>query len=103
MTGRANNPQDHRVQLDDPHVGRQAARGNQLSAYLTTAEVAQRYRAAESTVRYWRTLDPPYGPRGALVGRRVLYPIAEVERFDRAIAAVAAAGQSARAATSTPR
>lgn len=63
--------------------------------YLTTAEVAARYRTAESTVRYWRTLQPVYGPRGARVGKRVLYPIAEIERFDQVIAAEAEAGQSA--------
>lgn len=62
-----------------------------MPEYLTTAEVATRYRTAESTVRYWRTLSPPYGPRGTLVGRRVLYPIAEIERFDQELAAKTAA------------
>lgn len=44
--------------------------------YLTTAEVAERYRTAESTVRYWRHLQK--GPRGIKVGKRVLYPEAEL-------------------------
>jgi hypothetical protein len=58
---------------------------------MTTAEVAERYRTAESTVRFWRTLSPPYGPRGTRVGRRVLYPLVEVERFDKELAAEIAA------------
>jgi len=87
MTGRAIEREDHRVPVEEPHAGVQVDGRNQFGVYLTTAEVAQRYRTAESTVRYWRTLDPPYGPRGALVGRRVLYPIAAIERFDKEIAA----------------
>ncbi|MFF4846661.1 helix-turn-helix domain-containing protein [Streptomyces sp. NPDC001194] len=49
--------------------------------YLTTAEVAERYRTAESTVRYWRHVG--YGPRGVKVGRRVLYSESELARFDQ--------------------
>lgn len=56
-----------------------------LADYLTTAEVAARYRTAESTVRYWRMVK--YGPRGTRCGRRILYSIQEVERFDRELAA----------------
>jgi hypothetical protein len=48
--------------------------------YLTTAEVAERYRTAPGTVRYWRHIG--YGPKSVKVGRRVLYAIAEIERFD---------------------
>lgn len=48
--------------------------------YLTTAEVAQRYRTSESTVRYWRYLGK--GPKGIRIGRNVLYPLDEVERYD---------------------
>jgi hypothetical protein len=54
------------------------------AGYLTTREVAARYRTPESTVRYWRMID--YGPRGVKVGRRVLYPIGEIERFDKELA-----------------
>jgi DNA-binding transcriptional MerR regulator len=50
---------------------------------LTTAEVAERYRTAEATVRYWRHIG--YGPKGVKVGRRVLYPVAEIERFDASL------------------
>lgn len=48
--------------------------------YLDTAEVAERYRTPEGTVRYWRHIG--YGPKGVKAGRRVLYPLDEVERFD---------------------
>ncbi|MFI6152158.1 helix-turn-helix transcriptional regulator [Kitasatospora sp. NPDC051170] len=48
---------------------------------LTTSEVAERYRTAESTVRYWRHTG--YGPRGVKVGRRVLYLESELVRFDQ--------------------
>ncbi|MFD9569677.1 helix-turn-helix transcriptional regulator [Streptomyces sp. NPDC059982] len=52
-----------------------------MDPYLTTAEVAERYRTAESTVRYWRHVG--YGPRGVKVGRRVLYIESELARFDQ--------------------
>lgn len=52
--------------------------------YLNTAEVAKRYRTTDSTVRYWRMIG--YGPRGVKCGRRILYALAEIERFDRELA-----------------
>lgn len=52
--------------------------------YLTTADVAARYRTAPSTVRYWRHIG--YGPKGIKVGRRVLYPQHEIDRFERELA-----------------
>ncbi len=55
-----------------------------MDRYLTTAEVAKRYRTAESTVRYWRHIG--YGPQGVKVGRRVLYSEAALTRFDEALA-----------------
>lgn len=51
--------------------------------YLTLKELARRYRCAPGTIRSWRYRG--YGPRGVLVGRRVLYPRDAVERFDREI------------------
>lgn len=51
-----------------------------MASYLTTAEVAERYRTAAGTVRYWRHIG--YGPKGVKVGRRVLYAETELERFD---------------------
>jgi DNA-binding transcriptional MerR regulator len=55
-----------------------------MDRYLTTSEVAERYRTAESTVRYWRHIG--YGPRGVRVGRRVLYSEAELTRFEQYLA-----------------
>ncbi|MFE3325152.1 helix-turn-helix domain-containing protein [Streptomyces sp. NPDC059176] len=51
--------------------------------YLTTAEVAERYRTAESTVRYWRHIKK--GPLGIKVGKRVLYPEVELLRYERTL------------------
>lgn len=51
-----------------------------MASYLTTTEVAERYRTAAGTVRYWRHIG--YGPKGVKVGRRVLYAETELERFD---------------------
>jgi hypothetical protein len=49
--------------------------------YLTTAELAARYRTAPSTIRYWRHVG--YGPKGIKVGRQVLYPLHEIDRFEQ--------------------
>jgi hypothetical protein len=51
-----------------------------MTHYLTTAEVAARYRTAPSTVRYWRHIG--YGPKGTKVGRRYLYPATAIRMFD---------------------
>lgn len=56
-----------------------------MERYLTTAEVADRYRTAASTVRYWRHMG--YGPRGMKVGRRVLYSETALARFEEELAA----------------
>jgi excisionase family DNA binding protein len=47
--------------------------------YLTTAEVAELTRSPQETVRYWRHMGT--GPRCFKVGRRVLYPVAEVRAW----------------------
>lgn len=57
--------------------------------YLTTRELADRLRSNEGTIRYWRHVG--YGPVGVKMGRRVVYPLAEVERFERETAAQAGA------------
>ena len=59
-------------------------------AYFTLREIVERYRSTEATVRYWRHIG--YGPKGVTVGRRVLYPRAEVERFDRELRKLAETG-----------
>jgi DNA-binding transcriptional MerR regulator len=56
-----------------------------MQHYLTTAEVAARYRTAPSTVRYWRHVG--YGPKGAKVGRRYLYPEVAIREFDEELLA----------------
>jgi hypothetical protein len=57
---------------------------DQSPEYLTLPEVAEHYRTSEGTVRYWRHIG--YGPKGVKLGTRVLYPRAEVQRFDRELA-----------------
>jgi hypothetical protein len=49
--------------------------------YLTLPEVAERYRKPISTVRYWRVVG--FGPKGVRCGSSLLYPMAEIIRFDR--------------------
>jgi hypothetical protein len=61
--------------------------------YLTTAEVAARYRKPVGTIRYWRHTG--YGPKGVKVGTTVLYPRAEVEKFDRELSEQASVGGDA--------
>lgn len=66
------------------------AQAPQDPEYLTLPEVAERYRTTEATVRYWR--HNGYGPKGVRLGTRVLYPRAEIERFDRQLADQAVTG-----------
>lgn len=47
---------------------------------MTTEEVAEYFRTAPSTVRYWRLEGK--GPVGVKVGRRVLYDERDVEAFE---------------------
>ncbi len=54
-----------------------------MGTYLLTDEVAERCRTSPATVRYWRHIG--YGPKGIKVGRKVLYPVEEVERFEAKI------------------
>lgn len=59
--------------------------------FYTTDEVAERYRTVPGTVRWWRHTG--YGPKGVRVGRRVLYPEAEIKRFDAKVKAEAEAAR----------
>ncbi|WP_406321929.1 helix-turn-helix transcriptional regulator [Streptomyces sp. NBC_01637] len=52
-----------------------------VEKYLTTIEVAARYRTVPGTVRYWRHIG--YGPKGVKIGRRVLYAEVELHRFEQ--------------------
>jgi len=49
------------------------------SKLLTTAEVATLARTSADTVRWWRHVGQ--GPAGFRVGRRVLYPEADVHAW----------------------
>lgn len=57
---------------------------------LTTAEVAERCRVSDSTVRYWRATG--YGPPSFRVGRRVVYRETAVREWLDSLQAAAAAG-----------
>jgi hypothetical protein len=50
--------------------------------HLTQLELADRWRLSGRTLEKWRQTER--GPRYLRVGGRVLYPIAEVERFEAA-------------------
>jgi hypothetical protein len=53
------------------------------SAYLTLEEVIIRYRGqiSEGTLRNWRTVR--IGPSFIKIGRAVLYPVSELDRWDK--------------------
>ncbi|MEH0543274.1 helix-turn-helix domain-containing protein [Streptomyces sp. B21-105] len=48
--------------------------------YLTTKEVAERYRTVPSTVRYWKHIG--YIPGAMKRGRQTLYPVDVLDRWD---------------------
>lgn len=48
---------------------------------LTPDEVAARLRTTRNSLANWRVRG--YGPQFIKVGRRVLYPLVEVQKFER--------------------
>lgn len=69
-------------------MGRVAAAPHALERterFLTTEEVAARYRTSPATVRWWRQ-SGTYGPKGIKVGRRVLYALEEIDKFEQSLA-----------------
>lgn len=48
--------------------------------YMTTEEVADRFRTSPATVRYWRHVGK--GPASFRVGARVLYDVGLVEAWE---------------------
>lgn len=62
---------------------------DKIDKYLTTEDVARRYRTVPGTVRYWRHIG--YIPGGIKRGRRVLYDPDELDRWDAEQAGGAAA------------
>ncbi|WP_086564640.1 helix-turn-helix domain-containing protein [Streptomyces africanus] len=53
---------------------------DKIEKYLTTEEVARRYRTSPGTIRYWRHIG--YIPEGVKRGRRVLYDPDVLDRWD---------------------
>ena len=51
-----------------------------LGVHLTTEEAAARLRLSISTMKAWRASGS--GPAYIKFGRKVLYPIAEMEKFE---------------------
>ncbi|MER6749441.1 helix-turn-helix domain-containing protein [Streptomyces fungicidicus] len=62
---------------------------DKIEKYLTTEEVARRYRTSPGTVRYWRHIG--YIPEGVKRGRRVLYDPDVLDQWDSEQAGGAAA------------
>jgi predicted DNA-binding transcriptional regulator AlpA len=50
--------------------------------HLTTKEAAKRLRLAEATLKNWRVSGA--GPRYLKFGRKVLYPLAEIDAWEKA-------------------
>ena len=48
--------------------------------YLTTHELAERFRTSPETIRYWRHIG--HGPKSFKPGRLVLYDVADVEAWE---------------------
>ncbi|MFE0720213.1 helix-turn-helix domain-containing protein [Streptomyces rochei] len=73
-----------------------------LERFFTTEDVAARYHTVASTVRYWRHVG--YGPKGAKVGRRFLYPETALREFDEQLLAKTNSdgAEESCQATSTP-
>jgi predicted DNA-binding transcriptional regulator AlpA len=51
------------------------------TVHLTTEEVANRYQISEIMVKRWRTNGG--GPRFLKIGRRVVYPLSELEAWEK--------------------
>lgn len=64
-----------------------------MSTLKTTAEVSERTRVPQETLRYWRHRGQ--GPRSFKLGRRVVYDEADVEQWIREQRTATQSGQSA--------
>ena len=61
--------------------------------YLTTQEVADRFRTSPESVRYWRHRGT--GPQSVKIGRKVLYPAQAVRDWEAQRLAAEQAGSGA--------
>lgn len=52
-----------------------------ITTHLTSREAADRLRLSTRTLENWRVAGK--GPRFAKFGRRVVYPIAEIEAYEQ--------------------
>lgn len=59
---------------------RTAAAAAASPRFLTTDEVAERYRTSAGTVRYWKHIG--YIPGAVKRGRRTLYAVAVLDAWD---------------------
>lgn len=55
---------------------------NTQPTHLTAAQLAERWQCSEATLAFWRCTGDPKGPMFIKLGRRVLYPIVEVEAVE---------------------
>ena len=65
------------------------------AGYMTTAELAARFRTSPETIRWWRFSG--YGPSSIKAGKRALYAVEDVEAFEAQLRAEAAEKAAARA------
>lgn len=68
--------------------------------YLTTGEVAARFRTSPSTVRQWR--HEGHGPLGIRFGKHVLYPLPEVEAWEQGLYETAKRDQRRKSGAAIP-
>jgi hypothetical protein len=60
---------------------------NQSRGYWTADETAEYYHVPLDTLRYWRHMGK--GPAAVRPGKDLLYPVAEIERYDAELLAQA--------------
>jgi hypothetical protein len=51
--------------------------------HLTAAQLAERWHCSQAALSLWRCTGDPKGPLFIKLGRKVLYPIAEVEKVEQ--------------------
>jgi hypothetical protein len=81
----ASTPSQRRIRLCSSLLHNCSSLGDHVSspAYLTLEEVVARYRGqvSKGTLRNWRAMR--IGPSFIKIGKAVLYPVTELERWDK--------------------